>query len=468
MILAYYLFVLNPNIEKIEIAEAEKNTRRAKNLFNFEIQDLDRLTLKWANTLDVKSFFDKNQKQSSEFFMNDDLMKEDNIHLAYLVDTQLNPITKKTIDPVTQSNYMLPNFISKLKSTQQDFFTLQSSQPSLSGIYMSERGPMLVSVHSIIQSEQKKGWLIIGRYVTEAMLNDSRQNLRAHLNIWPMGTSVMPKKMKTIVSLIHANSDMIHNEKTANSLNSFSLLNDLSGLKPIVILSATPRNLAYTANNNIKNVYAIILAANFILVLLILKTVNYAILIPAQNLTQFIQEATRHVDAPPRLKPKSDDEFGELSKALNELIVEFCSHKNKVMNHAYRSGASKAKLEIVYDLNDSIQSIVKLVENLDRRLWTLSLHELEKTLAEVKCSTPENFDLADIQSKLNRNNEYIRYEIEAHRNQVRKIKEKILRTATIIKGYEHQVEQSKSFSKMSKKTIGPNRLLEKHWSKHEI
>lgn len=462
MLLAYYFLFLTPKIENLENSESIKNAQRAKNIFQNLIQDIDNLTSNWTNRSDILARASQTQANQPFNLTKTELQSED-VHLMYLVNENLNVLEKSTIDPKSKKSFTLTNFLQKLRNENIAFFNPKSTQDSISGIFVSERGPMIIAAHRLKNAEEIS-WLIVGRFITQAMLDRSSFSLRTHLKVWPMGTALMPEKMQTMLSLIKANPNEIHHETTSSTLNAYTYMEDIAGQHPFLILSSAPRNIALTVKNSIKMFGMVVLIANFILVLLILKTLNHAIILPSRKLYSFIENASMHVDAPPRLKASSQDEFGALSTALNELIMAFCSHKNSVMSQAYRSGSSRAKMEVVDSLNEPIQSIVQLVENLDRRLWTLSLHELEKTLAEVKCSTPEDFDLKDFQRKLSRNNEYVRYEIEAHRHQVRKIKEKILRAATHLKSYSHQVEHSKAFSKLGREHQKPRKMPDKTWS----
>lgn len=444
---AYYSMILMPNVESLEITQAEKNAQRSRNMLNMDMKDLDALSSHWAkqNVL-VNLFKDNNTAQIQTLFSEENL-REDKLHLFYLLDAQKKVLAELTLDPQTQKPYPTVNFVEKLSKLKPNFFKEVDLSKTLSGIFISSRGPMLISVKPMSSEKGNDlGWLIMGRFITKNMLDKFAHQMRIDLEMFPLGVKDLSEKIQKLIPVIQANPRLVHTESTAASLKAYTHLNDISGQPKVVLLSITPRFTSMLVKESMKESYGVLLAANFLLVLLLLKILQHAIVNPTSKITRFIKNATKNVEAPPRIKTTRDDEFGQLTKSLNELITQFCEYRNKSMSKAYKEGGEKLKHEIIEDLMHAYQMMLPMIDNLEKRLWNLSLNALEKLHAEVEYSKPEDLDWDQFKMTLANNNYYLNNEIQDHRNLVRKLKQRMLRTATILKSYLVHINNGKIFS----------------------
>lgn len=435
-----------PEVEQIEFLEAERNTERTRIILGYHLEDLSELAKQWSRQRIVATLLKQNHQDTLSAFFSNEKLKEEKLHLFFLINERQQVLWHMILDPQTQEQYPLLNLIQKLKQLKPSFMNPNELQQNINGLYLSERGPLLLTSRSIYDDNNKLlGWVMIGRFLTQETLDRFTHTLRTDIKLWPMGVKVLPEKIDKILPVIQANPRYIHTEKTENIIKAYTSWSDINGEPSIVLMTTTPRNASIIFKESIKNGYAVLLAADFVLVLLLIKILQHAIVKPTHRLTHFIQDVIDNIDAPPRIKSNRNDELGILTQALNDLITQFCVHKTKTLSKAYQFGMNRAKTEMVDELSNHIKNIIPLTENLERRLWTLSLDELEQLIAEIKASSTQELDFKGIKNTLEKNNQYLRDEMDVYRGQVRKIKERILRIGTIIKGYALHIKHDKEF-----------------------
>ncbi len=451
---AYNSMVVLPEINKLEKSEAEKNTHRTRNLLQLELNDMERLSETWSSQKVLPYLIEKKQLSKIDILFSQERMVEDNIHLFYLIDNDLKAIHQTSIDPLSKKPFPILNFVDKLSKLNPDFLSSQQTQQTLSGIFMSGRGPMLISARTIVSPKgEKLGWMILGQFITQESIKEFSQQMRIHIEVFPLGVKDLPEQIKSLIPVIQANSKMFHMESTPTNLKTYTYLSDISGAPSVILLSITPKNTSMLMLESIKQSYGALLAANFILVLLLLKIIQHAFVDPTRKITEFISSVSSNVDSPGRIKTKRYDELGHLTRGLNNMIIQFCNHKSKVLNAAYKAGSDRIREEMTQDISHLTKQVIPLVENLETRLWSLSLNSLEKLHAEVKYAKPGELDWAYLEKMLEMNNDYLKNEIKDHRSKVRKIKQIILRTATTVRGYSINVDHTKPFTTISYKAL---------------
>jgi sensor domain CHASE-containing protein len=447
--LTYYTWVLLPKVQSLENSTAHKNAQRSRNMLTNDMESLDSLANLWANQKILRHLIETKQASQIELLYSLERIKEEKLHVFYILDENKSVITKKSLDPQTGKPFPAVNFLKKIITMKPDFFEHGKTVTSeiISGIFMCDRGPLFVSAKQLATTDNKpSGWLIIGRYINQNMIDTFSKQMRVDLKVYPLGVKTMSEKIKKLIPVIQANPKLAHTEPTDSDLKVFTHLNDISGKPSVVLLSITPRQTSILIKESMRESYGVLLAANFILVILLLKLLHHAIIKPTRDITRYIINTTQNIEAPPRIKTDSDDELGVLTQHLNGMIAEFCAFRNKSISHAFKAGAQQVKQEVIEDLKNSFEEIIPLIENHEKRLWSLSLSSLEKLQAEVLCSVEGDIDWENLKTTLDNSNYYLSHEIQDHRKQVKKIKEKMLRAATNLKSHLLHIDNSKPYT----------------------
>lgn len=440
----YFKFFALPQVDDLEIAQAQKRSLLASNILQMQLAEVKQLTEIWAKQKPLAYFAQTNQIQNISLFYTKERLLEENIHAFFVIDKSFNVLSELSVDPISKTPMTLLNFVENLSADIGYFFHDEANKQPLSGFFMSARGPMMVSVKPILTQQQDKiGWVIMGRLLNSDMLSKINQEMGVDMSVFPLGVKEMPDKILNLIPVIKANPGKFHIETSGNTLNTYRYLVDLGGNPSIILYNAYPRDASTLVLTMMEHSLAVLLLINFILVLLLLKIINHAFVEPTRKISDFISQVTTHVESPPRIKYFEEDELGQLKGHLNEMIVTFCNHKEKSINKAYRDGADSIRHEMIEELTQITDQVVPTLNNLETRLWSLTLNPLEKLLAEVRCSRKDDIDWKYLEQTLDLNNDYLDHEVKGTREQLRRIKQQCLRIASILKSYSIDLNHTK-------------------------
>ncbi len=407
------------------------------NAINDKTKELDALASQWSNQSLLNALLRRNQLAQIEVLYSLNRVKEENLDLFYILDDKQGLVTEISLDPQTQKPFPLLGFIDNLKSMAPNLFAPSNAEP-ISGLYMTPRGPMLLSAKIMEMVDRPNHVLILGRYLDQKIIASLNTLASSQSTLWPTGSDSLPEKLQRKIAVIQASNNMVHIERTENSIKAYTYLSDISGTPKLVTLSTVPRNLRMMLIETMKQSYAVLLAVNFVLVLLLLKLLNYTITKPTHRIIKFLSQCTDDNDKQQTLSIQGKDEFAMLSVSVNELIEAMHRTRTKVSHQAYVDGATQGQSEVIYDVDSWLSQIIPMAEVIEQRLWSLSLDELEKIQAELKTCSHTMFDIEQLHQSIANNNGYIRDEINSMREQVRLLKEHVLRTATLVRTFSYR------------------------------
>ncbi|AKB32959.1 sensory transduction histidine kinase [Methanosarcina siciliae HI350] len=166
ILLSGYLDLEEQDIsEKLELVESN---------FQSEVSRISSLNHDWASWDKTFEFMENGNPTYINSYLTDEIFSEAGINLVLYVNNSGEIIYEKVIDPETGEILQIP---SELQRVTHENGSLLARHPGdqKSGLIRTENGPLIISSRPILTSMDSGpvgGTIIMGRYVTESLLNE--------------------------------------------------------------------------------------------------------------------------------------------------------------------------------------------------------------------------------------------------------------------------------------------------------
>jgi|GEM_PF-4449968 sensor domain CHASE-containing protein len=431
---AFHQWVALPRIEALEANEARNNTYRGQSLLHESLLNLVESSQQWLANPALQQYF-ATEPPTSEAVqpLTQQLLQRDQQLLFLLGPEQQD--WGIALDPNTQQPLLMPNFILQLTASSPKFLEFTAEQSINRGIFLTERGPILLVARPLVAAPTPTT-LLIGKFITTELLAQLSGLSRTELNLWPQGVKVLPPRQQNILKLIDEAPNHIHIEKNDNTLQAYTQLKDLSQTSAMVLASTTPRNTWLLFKNNLKESYATLLVANVLMIIILLNILNHSIIFPAQRLIKHLYsvKAKIHSQAP-TITIKNQDEIGSLYPALNGLLHKLYEHQHKTTARAYHAGKQHMREELLRTTHQVLDPFLKDSHEAEKKFSQLSLNTLEQVIAQLasdpKLSATAEHSVTELQTHYTQ----LRQQLKKIQLNLQDLKMRSIRISTTLKTY---------------------------------
>jgi PAS domain S-box-containing protein len=258
-----------PGFEELEQHEAAKDITRCKRAIEREIQSIEKLSTDWAVWDDLYQYvLDANEAFATSNFQWDTLPTT-GIHLIYVINSERKIVYKKAVAPSDKKEVDLRQLPEDIFPA--DHFLLHSPDDtsSLSGILLTDFGPLLVTSHNIYTSAgggPSHGTLLFGRFLNDDTIKDLRQQTQVEFTVRdPLSAPFSETEKKRVQDL--AAKQLITDIVDDKTMLAFGLLNDLQQQPALLITTTLPRHIMEKGRNTARFSSIVLLSAVGLIIL---------------------------------------------------------------------------------------------------------------------------------------------------------------------------------------------------------
>jgi sensor domain CHASE-containing protein len=262
--------IMQQGYQELEDQEAFNNIIRVTESIENEIHHLSQFIYDWAAWNRTYEFI---QDVSAEY-IEDNLVltsfTDNKIDLIHYYDTAGRLVWGRTIDLETEEDIELAGIPhGPLPEDHQlfsyDLDNIPLSEVDVSGILLTEKGPMMIASRPILTTESEgpvRGSLVMGKLITEDMVSALSKQTRVDFNIEPIPPSPGPSSVQQENDRSHAVPEYRIAARTTDSLNLESEMPDIQGQPVLLVQAIMERKI--TAQGKITIKYAILSLVIFI------------------------------------------------------------------------------------------------------------------------------------------------------------------------------------------------------------
>jgi len=367
------IFLILPSFMELERYEAQQNLDRAVSAIQREIEYLDSFCNDWAAWDDTYEFMGSLSIDYIESNLLLPTFVESSINLIYFYDTQGKPIWGKVYDLDTKETLHLPIFLEPHLPKTHSLIPHQSEQIPLaeirvSGIFMTEQGPMLISSHPILTSKNEgptRGTLIMGRFLNQSLITSLVKQTRVNFEVILNPADLLPElKEELLTPPITKDSPYQIKEQDNNRLLIYTHFTDINGHLAFLIRVKIPRKIVERGFVTIRYALISILVSGLIVLIVMMLLLQKTILSPLQRLTNHVLSVRTHTDFSMRLALERRDEIGTLAREFDRMLekIEQQTMALEVVNEQLRDDITKRQQaeKALQKANQELQRLVTL------------------------------------------------------------------------------------------------------------
>jgi PAS domain S-box-containing protein len=361
-------FVLMPSFINLERKGACDDMYRCLRAIDSEVRHLETLCVDWAAWDDTYKFVADGNKEYITSNLKPSTFVEDKLNVLYICDTAGRVVWGEVRDIKSDEAEIMDLREFPAAALPPDHVLLSTgSGVGVSGVYLTQRGPMLVAARSIVTSESKgpaRGTLVMGRLLDQRFVEALGHQTQVPFGLMTISDGSFDEEAPGIPACRDPNTPcctiQAHSEDV---LRGYAVLWDIQGKPGLLIQADIPRGISAIGRDSawiatITSMAAAV-ALTFALVVLLQKTV----LKPVAELTSHVTGIDKSEDLTLRLDSKRSDEIGTLGREFDRMVERLhclLEYRRKLLDAAVTGIFTVDTEQRITTVNDAFEEVTGL------------------------------------------------------------------------------------------------------------
>ena len=314
-----------PSFVALEKSAAEQNLNRVKDAMQNELYHLDLFVWDWASWDDSYEFAEDRSEEYIDSNLTDSAFTSNGINLISYYNLKGGVIWGKSFDPEGEEVVDLESF--GLASIPAEHPLLQHDSPesSISGVFVTEKGPMLLASRPIVTSDGEgpiRGILIMGRLLTEDVLEGIRDQVHVDFKLWTIGRDAIPEQDNQALGRISSETPIWARSEGDSLLLAYGTVDSVSGDATLLIRADTPKQITVIGRDTINYALLLMLTVGAIVMIAMWLLLKMIVIGPLGHLTGQVLAIAQDKDNSRRLSMDRADEIGTLAQEFDCMLDE--------------------------------------------------------------------------------------------------------------------------------------------------
>ena len=361
-------FVLMPSFIELERRGACDDMHRCLRVIDSEIRHLETLCVDWATWDDTYRFaVDKNEEYITSN-LKPSTFVDDKINVLYICDTTGRVVWGQVRDLKVDGAELIDiqEFPAEKLPPGHPLLST-NSDVGVSGVFLTERGPMLVAARPIITSDGKgptRGTLIMGRLLDQQFADALCHQTRVTFKLTPIPGASFNAEVPEISAKCDPNAPCctirVHSEDV---LHGYAVLRDIEDKPALLMQAAIRREISLVGRESAWFTTISTMAVAMVLTLAVLVLLQKTVLKPVAELTSHVTATGRNGDLTSRLGSRRSDEIGTLGREFDRMVARLYSlleYRQKLLDAAVTGIFTVDAEQRITTINDAFQEITGL------------------------------------------------------------------------------------------------------------
>lgn len=354
-------FVIFPSFVALEQEEAKKDMERCVEALYREVHHLDAFVHDWASWDDTYRFIEDRNTSYIQGNLVFDVFKNNSLNLIYYCNTKGEVIWGEVRDLETTNLLQLGDFPHTAFSPTHPLLAHKRLESSIAGIFMTERGPMLIASRPILTSNNEgpiRGALIMGRFFGADLVKTIEEQTRITFQLRPVKNDSLTVNEKDVLPQITAGHPVLIKEAGNDRLHVYTTYPDILGTPALLMRAEIPRDITHKGTMALWFTTSSIIAAGLVIFIVMWILLKVIVTDSIGVLTQHIVTIGRNDDLLSRLSMKRRDEIGVLSNEFNRMVQNLSEARRKLLEQSYYSGMAEMAAGVLHNIRNSLNSII--------------------------------------------------------------------------------------------------------------
>lgn len=363
---AIFGLVIWPAFVDVERAAAQKNVNRVADAIVAEQGNLERVAHDWSAWDPTYEYVVNPNEEYDRQSFTFDVMRDLNLNLLAIYNTEGKLIRAETYDFDTGKELQVATFGSSIPT--DDPLMMQKMDQQVTGILLTEHGPMLLAGFPILQSTREgpvRGTLFMGRFLNQTMVDGLVNQTHVQFSVFRTNDTALPAEIRQASDQLLADRRDIFNIANKNTLDAFHLLGTMRNAAPLMIKVETQRLITSIARTTLGVAGLSTLVAGLLLLAIMWVLLTRHIIVPLRKLTAHVLEVGQTGDLTKRLTLDRDDEIGVLAREFDAANTQLDNARSRLLEQSYQSGMAEIAAGVMHNIRNALSPVAVT-------LWKLS------------------------------------------------------------------------------------------------
>ncbi|MHC4214188.1 MAG: CHASE4 domain-containing protein [Planctomycetota bacterium] len=315
--------VILPSFAALQQAEAQKDIKRCLRTIRNETQSLGRTNKDWSSWDDTYKF---TQDRNSDYVASNlfegtfDGIK---INLLYIYNQQGEVVWGKAYDLETEQYIEIEEFPAHSLGKDNILLKHDSIENFIEGLFMTKRGPMLISSRPILNNERQgpiHGTLIMGRFLDENMVEHFSNVLSVDFSILSIADTKNEQKHKDILEQISKDTPYVLGQFNHDISHIYAVEPDFAGNPAVLVRAEVPMTITAKGATAARFASVSILMAGIVIIFVTYIVLEKTVISRLANVDRSIGRVIESGDFSIRSQVCGRDEIKGLSDHLNSML----------------------------------------------------------------------------------------------------------------------------------------------------
>ncbi|GAI09845.1 unnamed protein product, partial [marine sediment metagenome] len=350
---------------------------------------------------------DQNSDYSSTNLGVESLTKN-NLNLIYICDITGKVVWGEIRDLETNETIQLDELPAGPWPQTHPLLGHKTVQSSTAGIFLTQRGPMLIASRPIITSRNEgpiRGTFITGRFLNNSVLAAVTAQVLVDLKVWTIADGSVPAEERDVLNHVKAESQFYIRKGRDKLLHVYTLFPDIQKVPALLMRADIHRDtrakgIAWLIRSNLLSN----LTAGLSVMLVLLLLLRHTLVAPIKKLTNHVVAIGKDKDMSARLSMQRSDEIGTLAQEFNRMVERLTQARKKLLEQSYSLGKAEMASRVLDETRKraaELEEAYKKLGNVNQELKDFAYivsHDLKAPLRGIK--TLANWILSDCADKL--------------------------------------------------------------------
>jgi signal transduction histidine kinase len=360
-----------PSFEELELEAGRTDVERVLRAFEGEIEHLDKDCADWSSMVETRDFVLNVDPERSRSDMLRQIFETHGISVLYAC--RLDGVVRfgEVRDVESGAKIELRDFPSEKFASSHPLLTNAHYLPSddervspmsgpISGVFLTERGPMLVSSRPIVGPSERAtpvGKLILGRLLDQSLIEKLRDQTGVRFDILRVDDAVLPDDVRTHADEISSTDGPVLNAASDTELVGYAAIPDIRSPAALFVRAVMPRSITERGSQAVRYGFVSTIAAGLLLLLVLLNVLQRTVVRPIGELTALATEIGRSDDVDRRIASKRTDEVGTLAHEFDSMLGKLARSRAQLVDTARAAGMSEIATGVLHNVGNVLNSV---------------------------------------------------------------------------------------------------------------
>ena len=357
--ITFFLYFSNTEIllrgfARVEERDTRNNAGRARDAVLREIETLRLRSADWAAWDDSYQYVEDLNEEFARENLADETIQDLRVNALVFVNASGTVVSTKACDydSGVTTDISLP-FL-KMLSPGSPLVTHPDNDHSLGTIVMLPEGPAIVSSRPILTTRHEgpsRGSLIWMRYLTENRFREMAAEIHLDLSVAWLDRPLTDPSWRSAAAQILSSSDpVLVRIRDGNTVDGFTVLNDMAGRPAILVRAAIPREIHQQAKKSARDLLLTVAVAGLAIFLLIAFAGERLLVSRLIRMGADVERIASSRDLSDRVHVEGSDELATLARRVNLMLSEIVVAQKSALD------ASRVKSQFLANVSHEIRT----------------------------------------------------------------------------------------------------------------